>query len=98
MGEKAGSLRPHILEGIRLGKALPGVYVITLPESGHHILDIRPAALLTKEERGSSTFMILGAALGYGEACRVVRQMVDDMYRSTGAFDWKHYMDILEAR
>ena len=51
-----------------------------------------------EEERRGETPLILGTALGYGEACQVVRQMVDDMYRSTGAFDWQQYMDFLEAR
>ena len=98
MGDKAAAGRPAILEGIRRGKRMPGVYVITLPESGNHILDIRPVSLLTEKERGDGAFLILGAALGYGEACQVVRRMVDDMYRATGAFDWRDYMEFLEAR
>ncbi len=98
MGDKAARWRPRLLEGIRRGGRMPGVYVITLPESGNHIFDIRPVSLLTKEEREDNGFLILGTALGYGEACQVVRQMVDDMYQATGAFNWQHYMEILEER
>ena len=36
-------------------------------------------------------------AKGYGEAGEVVRSMVDDMYRATGAFDWNAYMGYLDA-
>ena len=32
-----------------------------------------------------------------GEAGEVVRRMVDDMYRATGAFDWNAYMELAEA-
>lgn len=93
MGEQAGRMRPRILRGIREGSFLPDCYVITLPESGNHILDIRPVMLLTEKEKADDNLLILGVAVGYGEAALVVRDMVDDMYRSTGAFDWNTYMD-----
>ena len=53
MGENASRNRVSILEGMRKGKMLVDTYVITLPESGNHILDIRPVSLLRKEERES---------------------------------------------
>ena len=59
MGDKAAAGRPAILEGIRRGRRMPGVYVITLPESGNHILDIRPVSLLTEKERGDGAFLML---------------------------------------
>ncbi|MCB7317930.1 hypothetical protein [Lacrimispora sp. 210928-DFI.3.58] len=96
MGRKAAENRSRILRGIREGKWMPDTYVITLPESGNHIVDIRPVSLLTKAEREREDFLILGAAKGYGEACEVVRDMVDDMYRATGAFDWIQYMETLK--
>lgn len=95
MGENAARNRSHILKGLRKGSLLPDTYVITLPESGNHILDIRPVSLLSKEERESSDFLILGIARGYMEAAEVVRSMVDDMYQKTGAFDWMAYMESL---
>ena len=51
--------------------------------------------LLTEEERKAEDFLILGVAEGYGEACEVVRTMVDDMYRHTDGFNWKSYMSYL---
>lgn len=97
MGDRAAGNRPGVLRGIREGKPMPDTYVITLPESGNHILDIRPVLLLTKKERQAEDFLVLGVASGYGEACEVVRSMVDDMYRRTGAFNWNQYMDDLEG-
>lgn len=96
MGEQAARMRPRILMGIREESFLPDTYVITLPESGNHILDILPVLLLTKKEREGRKLLILGVAVGYGEACQVVRDMVDDMYKRTGAFDWKAYMELRE--
>ena len=51
--------------------------------------------MLTEEERKAEDFLILGVAEGYGEACEVVRTMVDDMYRHTDGFNWKSYMSYL---
>lgn len=98
MGCRASKNRPSVLGGIREGKVMPDTYVITLPESGNHILDIRPVAALSKKEREDERFLILGAAKGYREAREVIRCMVDDMYRHTGAFDWNAYMEYLDNR
>ena len=95
MGDRAGRHRARVLMGIRERKLMPDTYVITLPQSGNHILDIRPVMLLTEEERKAEDFLILGVAEGYGEACEVVRTMVDDMYRHTDGFNWKSYMAYL---
>ena len=40
--------RARVLMGIRERKLMPDTYVITLPQSGNHILDIRPVMLLTE--------------------------------------------------
>ena len=95
MGDRALKNRAKVLMGIREGRTIPDTYVITLPESGNHILDIRPVMLLTEEERKAEDFLVLGVAQGYGEACEVVRTMVDDMYRHTDGFNWKSYMAYL---
>lgn len=97
MGEHAERRRDRVLQKIREKKPQPDAYLITPPQYGHHLLDIRPARLLTDEERESGDFLILGVACGYSEAKEVVRQMVDDMYRATGGFDWQAYMELLDC-
>lgn len=96
MGERAESRRYAVMQKIREKKYQLDTYVITPPQYGHHLLDIRPVRLLTDEERESGDFLILGVACGYSEAKEVVRQMVDDMYRATGSFDWQAYMELLD--
>ena len=98
MGEQAARLRPSLLRRMREGSFLPDTYVITLPESGNHILDILPVSLLTRQERDGKDFLVLGIARGYEEAAQVVRSMVDDMYQKTGAFNWKAYMESLPEK
>ncbi len=97
MGDRAAKRGAAILQKIREEKFLPDTYVITPAGCGHHLLDIRPVMLLTEEERASKEFLVLGVACGYGEAGEVVRCMVDDMYRATGAFDWNAYMEQVGA-
>ena len=86
IGENAARNRNRILKGLRNGSLLPDTYVITLPESGNHILDILPVSLLTRQQRDGKDFLVLGIARGYEEAAQVVRSMVDDMYQKTGAY------------
>ena len=98
IGENAARNRRRILEGLRNGSLLPDTYVITLPESGNHILDIIPVSLLTRQQRDGKDFLVLGISRGYEEAAQVVRSMVDDMYQKTGAFNWKAYMESLPEK
>ena len=97
MGDRAAKRGAAVLRNIREQKILPDTYVITPSSYGHHLFDIRPVMLLRPEERTSEDFLVLGVACCYGEAGEVVRRMVDDMYRATGAFDWNAYMELAEA-
>lgn len=94
-GRKAGLAGDRLLGKIEKGGFLPEVYVITAGRTGHHLLDIHPAMLLREKEREDA--LILGVALGYGEAAETVRQMVEDMVRTTGGFQWEVYMRRLEG-
>ncbi len=96
LGERAGRAGEGFLKKLEEGRCLPDDYVITLPQCGNHLFDIRPALLLTAKEREG--LMVLGAASGYGEAKEVVRRMVDDMYQATGGFDWGRFSGSLDSR
>ena len=98
IGQHADRARAGILKGLRQGSLLPDTYVITLPENGKHIFDICPVSLLTRREGKGENLLILGIARGYREAAEVAGQMVDDMYRQTGGFDWKAYMDQMAGK
>ncbi len=87
MGGKAKRLRYSIIRDIRNNKFRPGLYVITPPSNGNNILDIYPSSVFCRNEMGEQQRMILGIALGYGEAVRLAARIVDEMYRATGNFD-----------
>ena len=93
-GKKARAAGPVLKQQIQQNKGvLPNVYVITLPEYGHHLFDILPALLLTHRQRQDEGLVVLGLAWGYKEAKELVCQMVQDMHQTTGGFDWKRYME-----
>ena len=96
-GDRASRRGGALLQKIAEEKFLPDTYVITPAVYGHHLLDIRPAGLLTGAEKADPDFLVLGVACGYGEAKEVVRRMVEDMYRDTGGFDWNAYMASLDG-
>lgn len=87
IGENAARNRRRILEGLRNGSLLPDTYVITLPESGNHILDIRPVSLLRKEERESRELRswVLPEVMEKQQKWYVPLSMI--CIRKTGAFN-----------
>lgn len=64
----------------------PGVYLVTPASNENNILDIYPALTLMQPYYQKSELMILGIADGYEEALTVAGSIIDEMYRSTGAF------------
>lgn len=86
VGKKAVPVKTQILQFLQEKKLQPEVYVITPPRNGNNVLDIYPSALLQLPPYQNEEFLILGIAVTYWEALEVVRDMVDDLYRKTGAF------------
>lgn len=92
IGKKASRRRFAILQGIRNGKVQPEVYVITPPQNGNNVLDIYPSAMLLLPPYRDQEHLLIGVAVTYWEALEVVRRIVDDMYRTTGGFDWRAFV------
>ncbi len=80
-GEKAEKNRAHILEGLREGRMLPDVYLITPPLSGSSLLEIYPSIELLFPPYDSEDRLIVGIAETYWEALEIVREMIDTRYR-----------------
>lgn len=68
------------------------VYVIAFPSNPDNLLDIIPARDLMQKAYPKKNMTIIGLAKGYGEALELVRRIVDDTYRNTGAVDVKAYL------
>ena len=92
IGKKVSRRRFAILQGIRQKKIQPEVYVITPPQNGNNVLDIYPSAMLLLPPYRDQEHLLIGVAVTYWEALEVVCQIVDDMYRTTGCFDWRAFV------
>lgn len=88
VGKKAEPVKAQILRLLQKNKLQPEVYVITPPRNGNNVLDIYPSVLLQIPPYRNEEFLILGIAVTYWEALEVVRDMIDDLYQRTGAFDF----------
>lgn len=99
VGENAKKRRFSIIQNIRKGRFSPGVHVITLPSNDKNVLDIYPASVLLKDYyKNQKDFLILGIAADYYEALSVAGNIVDEVYRKTGAFSVAAYLEQNEQR
>ncbi len=80
-GEKAERERARILQGLREGRVLPDVYVITPPLYGSSLLEIYPSVELLFPPFSTEDRLIVGIAVTYWEALELVRTMIDEKYR-----------------
>ncbi|MBQ7536136.1 MAG: hypothetical protein IJT43_11045 [Stomatobaculum sp.] len=86
-GPMAASSRYSIIQGLRAGKSMPSLYVITRAVDSDGILDIYRSAEFQKRKVREADPMILGLALTRDEAFEVARNIIDDLYRKNGDFD-----------
>ena len=65
---------------------IPGVFVVTLPLFGDGILEIY--------EEMTDSIHIVGAASSRAQAVRLVRDIIDDIYKKTGGVDVKGFFNV----
>ena len=65
-----------------------------MPSDTDNLLDIIPAAMLLQPylKKHKSEIYVVGLADGKDEAFMVVRDIIDDVYSNTGAFDIRGYL------
>ncbi|MBU5481940.1 hypothetical protein [Blautia sp. MSJ-19] len=76
---------------LALGKPVPGVYLITLSDNPHNLLEILPAMTLIQETAARMCPEIVGIASGKDEALELVTLMIQTIYEETGDFKVKEY-------
>lgn len=92
-GSYAALHRASILKGLREGRAMPSVYVITRSLSGDGLLDIYKNSELQKAAVRGRDPMVIGIALSRSEAFELARCIVHDLYREKGGFDIDAFCD-----
>ena len=88
MGPVAARRRFAILQSIRRGKPGKDVHVLVPSETPRHILDILPAAELTKPYyEARKDLMIFGVAADYDEAVELAASIIHTLHSRTGTTD-----------
>ena len=93
MGEQAAGKRFQILQGLREREIQPEIYVITPASGGNNLLDIYSCRELRKPWRESEDLLVVGIAAGYEEACELAGKIVSQVYRETGEFKVRQYLE-----
>lgn len=69
------------------------VYVITLAANKKNLLDIIPSRELLQKAFPKQELYIIGLAGNYEEALELAGHIVSDVYRATGGFDIRGYIE-----
>ena len=77
---------------IEAGKAAPGIYLVTLSDNPHNLLEILPSVVLLQKSAMGFCPEIVGMARGKAEAMELVRQIVEETYQETGSFEIEEYI------
>lgn len=70
---------------------VPGIFVITLAKEPGNLLDICEMTMLNTFSTVDKSFIVVGIALGKGEALELVEQIVADVYSETHNMDMRAY-------
>lgn len=79
----------HIRRFHEIKKYVPGIYVVTLPLFHDGILEVYEISELKQKvyDDVRDAIHIVGAAPGKRQAIRLVRDIIDDIYKKTGTVD-----------
>ena len=78
---------------IEHGAGLVEVYVIVLAEQPGALLEIYPSYTLMQKWNHNKDFRIVGLSRGYITTMELVRTIMEDIYRETGAFQVQTYFE-----
>lgn len=73
------------------GKPVSGIYLITLSENPHNVLEILPALTLVQETAARMCPEVVGIARSKDEALELITNMVQTIYEETGELNIKEY-------
>lgn len=93
MGEQAAGKRFQILQGLRKRSVQPDIYVITLASGGNNLLDIYSCHEFRRPWREAEDLLVVGIAVGHEEACELAGKIVSQVYRKTGGFQVRQYLE-----
>lgn len=74
-------------------KPAPGIYLLTLSDTPGNILEIIPASLLLQKTLRCLCPPVIGMAKGKDSAIELSVRILEEVYKSTGGFQIKEYME-----
>ena len=89
--DKTAGKKDKIIRKANRGVGMFSIYFVTLASNEENLFDIFHAAHLKQPVFYRQNPFVVGIASGYDEAVELVRQMVEDVYRETGAFGVREY-------
>lgn len=92
MSPSVKNKRRRVIWKLRTGRPQPIIYVIALAKNDD-LLEIYHSSMLKQDyyrEKENSPY-IVGLAAGYGQAVKLVADMLEDVYRITGGYDVKTF-------
>lgn len=91
LGEVAGKKHYKLL--LRINKRrLTNAYVITLPSNPQNVFDIYPYNELLQKHYNNSDIFIIGLAYGRDEAYELCKNIIWEIYKTTGGFNAYEYV------
>lgn len=96
LGEKAKAAKLKTLKKVKGKQVQWDTYFITLPSNPSNLLDIIHANQLLwpyyRSRRVRRKIYVIGIAKGREEAFELVQSIVDEVYRETGGFNIRAYL------
>lgn len=92
MGESVRKKKEYLMQRLKEGKVLLGVYVITLPITEKNQLEVFDCMMLVQKVFHKADRLIVGIAAGHGEALDLVLEIAEDVYEKTGGADLRNYI------
>lgn len=96
VGEQAKKHRFSIIQKIRNQEIQRGVYLLTPASNDSNILDIVPSMTWQQMEQWNQMEnepLIVGIAEGYEDALLLAGRIVEEMYRETGMFHLRSFLE-----
>lgn len=93
VGNSARRKRYEIVWKVKHRAGMLNVYLITLSSNDSNLLDIFDSSMLLQPHFKKEDLFIAGIAYGYDEAVDTAANIVLDVYRATGGFKVREYLN-----
>lgn len=91
-GPKAQLDSKRLTRAMKHKRWIPSVYLVVSATDRDNKIEIYETPQLAQPVFAKREFLVLGVAVGYGEAMDLVCTIVDDIYRSTGGINVEEYL------